>query len=299
VIFYASLAVDQNASSPYVNNVYVLGMNIAGPVQILVSRSQDGGNTWAVAQVAADQQNQDTWEYYRSLTVGKDGAVYAAWMHCTRVGQYFCSNNTDYMLFSRSSDGGVTWSKPSLVMPVHEVPLWCGCYPFGTIPNVYAAAPNTPALGVDNSSGQYAGRLYASLYEWTGTQMRVVVIHSTDGGTTWSKPVPVAPRGETHDQFFPWLSVSPAGLVGVSWFDRRNDPANVSYQAYAAISSDGGESFQPDVQLTTAFSNPNNGHILGDYAGNTWDGPNYFIAAWMDTSNGVSSQDYVGGIRLH
>ncbi|MGB7583535.1 MAG: sialidase family protein [Terriglobales bacterium] len=273
-------------------------MNIAGPVQILVSRSRDGGNTWTVSQVAADRQNQNTWEYYPSLTVGKDGTVYAAWMHCDTVGQYLCTNNTDYMLFSKSSDGGVTWSKPSLVMAVHEVPLQCGCFPFGTIPNVDAAAPNTPGLGVDNSSGPYAGRLYASLYEWTGTQMRVVVIHSTDGGITWSKPFPVAARSETHDQFFPWLSVSPTGLVGVSRLDRRNDPANVDYQAYAAISSDGGESFQPNVQLTKAFSNPNNGHFLGDYSGNTWVGPNYFVAAWMDTSDGISSQDYVGGIRL-
>ena len=142
------------------------------------------------------------------------------------------------------------------------------------------------------------------MFEWTGTQMRVIVIHSADGGTTWSKPVPVAPPTETHDQFFPWLSISPNGLVGVSWFDRRNDPANISYQAYAAISSDGGESFQQNVQLTTAFSNPDNSgyaqgvNFLGHYSGNTWDGPNYFIAAWMDTSDGISSQDYVGGIRL-
>jgi hypothetical protein len=299
IIFYASLAVDQDASSPYANSIYVLGVNIAGPVQVLVSHSRDGGNTWTVAQVAADRLNQDTWEYYPSLAVGKDGVVYAAWMHCDTVGEYFCTNNTDYILFSKSGDGGVTWSKPSLVTAVHEVPIQCGCFPFGTIPNVDAAAPNTPALGVDNGSGPYSGRLYASLYEWTGTQMRVITIHSTDGGTTWSKPVPVAPRGETHDQFFPWISVSPTGLVGVSWLDRRNDPANISYQAYAAISSDGGESFQPNVQLTTAFSNPDNsGYFLGDYAGNTWDGPDYFVAAWMDTSDGISSQDYVGGIRL-
>ncbi len=302
-IFGASLAVDQSAGSPYTNTVYVLGVNDS-PVQVLVSRSRDGGTTWNTAQVAADGPHQFTNEYDPSLAVGKDGTLYAAWMHCDIVGEYFCTNNTDYILFSKSSDGGVTWSRPQLVMSVHEVPGQCGCYPFGQIPNTNVATLNTPALGVDDGGGPYAGRLYASLYEWTGTQMRVVVIHSTDGGTTWSKPVPVAPRGETHDQFFPWLSVSPTGLVGVSWFDRRNDPANIDYQAYAAISSDGGESFQPNIQLTTAFSNPyDTGYnvdfnFLGYYAGNTWDGPNYFVAAWMDTSDGISSQDYVGGIRL-
>jgi hypothetical protein len=299
LIFYASLAVDQTQSSPYANSIYVLGINFAGPTQVLVSRSRDGGNTWTTAQLATTP-NAD--EYNPSLTIGADGTLYAALMRCTldELG-FLCANDTDYMVFSKSSDGGVTWSHPKVVRSVHEVPDSCGCYPFGTIPNTTVYPTNTPALGIDNSSGPYSGRLYATMFEWTGTYMRVLVIHSSDGGNTWSKPVPVAPASETHDQFYPWISVSPSGLVGVSWFDRRNDPANVDYQAYAAISSDGGESFQTNVQLTTASSNPdNNGydHSLGHYAGNTWDGPNYFIAAWMDTSNGIGSQDYVGGIRL-
>jgi hypothetical protein len=299
-IFYASLAVDQTQSSPYANSIYILGINLATSTQVLVAHSRDGGDTWTTAQVAVAPNNAA--EYYPSLTVAGDGALYAAWMHCTLNEQEnLCTNDTNYMLFSKSSDGGVTWSKPKLVMSVHEVPNSCGCFPFGAIPNTTVGAPNTPALAVDDGSGPYSGRLYATMFQWTGTYMRVQVIHSTDGGNTWSKPVPVAPASETHDQFFPWISVSPTGLVGVSWFDSRNDPANVDYQAYAAISSDGGESFQPNVQLTTAFSDPDNyGYdgILGDYAGNTWDGPNYFVAAWMDTSNGVNSQDYVGGIRV-
>jgi hypothetical protein len=299
LISYASLAIDRTQSSPYANSVYVLGIDFAGSGQVVASSSRDGGNTWNTSQVAPFPNSAS--ENYPSLTVDSKGTLYAAWMHCLIYRDSLCQNSTDYMVLSKSSDGGVTWSQPKLVRGIHEVPNSCGCFPFGAIPNTTVGAPNTPALGVDNSSGPYSGRLYATMFEWTGTYMRVGVIRSSDGGDTWSKPVPVAPPSETHDQFFPWISVSPTGLVGVSWFDRRNDPANIDYQAYAAISSDGGESFRTNVQLTTAFSNPdNNGYnnFLGDYAGNTWDGPNYFIAAWMDTSNGVSSQDYVGGIRL-
>jgi hypothetical protein len=36
---------------------------------------------------------------------------------------------------------------------------------------------------------------------------------------------------------------------------------------------------------------------MGDYTGNTWTGDT-FIAAWMDSSNGVDMQEEVGGIRL-
>jgi len=265
----------------------------------LVSHSRDGGSTWTQELVAANANSVD---YNPSLTVGKDGTVYLAWMHCPPAGGgIYCANSIENVAFSQSSDGGVTWSTPRIITKVLEVPSSCGCWDFGAIPNTTVAATNTPALGVDNSSGPYSGRLYATMFEWTGTYMRVQVIHSTDGGSTWSKPVPIAPPSDTHDQFFPWLSVSPNGLVGVSWFDRRNDPANVDYRAYAAISSDGGEGFQPNVQLTKASSNPEfNGSDegLGRYAGNTWDGPDYFIAAWMDTSKGIPSQDYVGGIRL-
>jgi len=114
---------------------------------------------------------------------------------------------------------------------------------------------NYPVIAVDNSNGPYAGNLYLAMYTWAGTYLRVQVIRSTDGGATWSKPVPVAPASDTHDQFFPAISVNPTGLVGVSWLDRRNDPANLSYQAFAAISTDGGKTF-PNTQLTTAFSNP-------------------------------------------
>jgi hypothetical protein len=159
---------------------------------------------------------------------------------------------------------------------------------------------NYPVIAVDNSGGANSGNLYVAMYTWTGIYLRVQVVRSTDGGQTWSKPVPLAPPSDTHDQFFPSISVSPTGLVGVSWLDRRNDPNNIDYQAFAAISTDGGQTF-PNTQLTTAFSNPNvNGgnNWMGDYTGNTWKGDNVFVAAWMDSSNGTDMQEVIGGVRL-
>jgi hypothetical protein len=115
------------------------------------------------------------------------------------------------------------------------------------------------------------------------------------------QPVLLAPKSDTHDQFFPAISVSSTGTVGVSWLDRRNDPNNIDYQAFAAFSDDGGKTFKKNWQLTTAFSDPDtNGtmnHWMGDYTGDTWDG-NTFIAAWMDSSNGFDMQEVVGGVRL-
>lgn len=287
------MTVDTNAGSPYVNSIYVScvmigpnGTNLKN--QVVVSHSNDGGATWHRVNVAPPQTAPDI-DQYTAMTIGKDGTVFLTWMYCdSDAGLHECHDFTQgYMVFSKSSDGGNTWSVPKLVAPAGLI------YP---IPNTQGGyAPNVPAIGVDTSDGPYSGNLYVVMYNWTGTFMQVQVVRSTDGGETWSKPAPVAP-GITHDQFFPWLSVSPTGLVGVSWLDRRNDPNNVNYQAFAGISADGGLSFEPNVQLTTAFSPTD--MLFGDYTGNTWDGPNYFLAAWMDNSNGVSQQDVVGGIRL-
>ena len=286
---YCRMAADTNAESPYVDSVYVSCI-MAGPGtqftqnQVVVSHSNDGGMTWQAAN-AAPIQNFPKQDFDTAMAVGKDGTVYLTWQYCDQ--QTSCDNGLVYMVFSKSSDGGNTWSKPTLVARATVI------FP---VPNTEAIiAPNTPAVAVDAGDGPFSGNLYVAMYNWTGSFMQVVVARSIDGGDTWSKPVPVAP-GITHDQFLPWISVSPTGLVGVTWLDRRNDPKNTDYQAFAGISVDGGLGFQPSVQLTTAFSNPNKG--FGVYDGGTWDGPNYFLAAWMDDSNGVHTQDYVGGIRL-
>jgi hypothetical protein len=229
------------------------------------------------------------------MAVGKDGTVYVTWLHCAGSGpDKACQDGKAYMMFSKSTDGGTTWSPPRLMTKV-LLPT------DSQLPNTRQRVYNYPVIGVDNSDGEHAGSLYVVMYTWTGRYLRVQVICSSNGGTIWSQPVPVAPKTDTHDQFFPSLSVSPAGLVGVSWPDRRNDPANIDYQAFAAISGDGGLTF-PNTQLTKAFSNPdNNGtgnNWMGDYTGNTWAGGD-FIAAWMDSSSGVDMQEVIGGIRLH
>lgn len=85
----------------------------------------------------------------------------------------------------------------------------------------------------------------------------------------------------------------------VNWLDRRNDPSNLMYEAFAAISSNGGTRFSTNVQIATAASNPTddgfNGTFMGDYTGNTWVGKRLY-ASWMDSRGGVNMQDEVGGL---
>ena len=291
VIYYASMVVDTNPNSPWVNSVYVSGVmqNERGVVQVLAAHSTDGGRTWKQTAVGKGQRSP-AFEYFTRTAVGKNGAVYIAWLHCPGAGpDRGCAM---HLMFSKSSDGGNTWSTPRDIATEHAT--------YGLLlPNTKGVGlANYPVIAVDNSDGPYSGNLYVATHHWTGTHLQAQVIRSVDDGKTWSKPVPVAPPTDTHDQFLPTISVSPTGLLGVSWLDRRNDPGDHNYQAFAAISRDGGKSFGHNWQLTKAVSSPEFPGVLQDgYTGNTWSG-NKFIAAWMDSSNGVDMQEVVGGVRL-
>src|ERR1700722_2390896 len=288
------LTVDTSPSR-WANSIYVSGVMSLGPGshkdQVLISHSSDGGATWTQVPVDSVQQYPEEDRFTR-MAVGKDGTVYATWMHCrgkSGSGGGLCP--IVHFMFSRSTDGGNTWSPAQQIATVGMPHYWW-------LPNSDpgVGVDNYPVIAVDNGDGSHAGNLYVTMYTWTGSYLRVQVVSSTDGGITWSLPVSLAAKSDTHDQFFPSISVNNVGLVGVSWLDRRNDPNDIDYQAFAAISSDGGQSF-PNTQLTTAFSNPNtNGgnNWMGDYTGNTWNGQE-FIAAWMDSSNGTDMQEVVGG----
>lgn len=300
----AAVQVDNSPSSPYANATYVSVTQFDSLVvesQISVSHSTDGGNNWTTTTVDPIQIKPIVDQYSR-LAIGIDGTVYLAWQRCVMTGPNInCADTKAQMVLSKSTDGGNTWSAPVTIATVHLVPDTCDCSFFGNLPLTNEPVANMPVIGIDNSQGSHAGYLYAVMYNWTGTQMKVEVATSKDGGDTWNKPVVVAPAAK-HDEFFPSLSVSPSGKVGVSWLDRRNDPLNVSYQPFAAISTNGGASFTKSYAATPNLSDPyldgNGGTYMGDYTGNTWDTNNFFLVTWPDTRNQQFMQDYVGGFRL-
>jgi hypothetical protein len=49
------------------------------------------------------------------------------------------------------------------------------------------------------------------------------------------------------DQNTPGIAVSDDGILGASWYDRRNDPKDICFQEYFSASLDGGVTFLPNV----------------------------------------------------
>jgi hypothetical protein len=292
------LEVDDNAASPFKNSLYVSVTQFAtnNNSQISVTSSHNGGSTFKTV-FASPLAVFPKVAQFSDIAVGGDGTVYLTYMTCTANGPTGnCGSTTATMWFQKSTDGGATWSKAVSVAKVKLAPDSCGAF-YGCLPNTNERVSNIPAIAVDASTGPTKNKLYVVMYTYTsGKQMKVQVASSTNGGTTWSAPK--VPAGTAkHDQFFPWIRVSSTGTVGVSWLDRRNDAANINWDAFAAFSTNGGTSYSANLKLSSAVSNPNNdgfgGTFMGDYTGSAWSGLTLYTAT-MDTRSGVC-QDEVGG----
>ncbi len=270
---------DNSPASPFAGRIYASVQQYRSPLaSVTVSRSTDGGATWRLALAATLPKTQGLFsEGFSHLAVGKDGTVYLAWMASDNG--TFSPNN---MMFAKSTDGGVTWSTPVLVYSATAV---------NSLPNTSIFLPDSPVIAVDTSGGAFSGRLYMTFFNFTGAFMQVLVTQSADGGSTWSTPVPVAPPTATRDQFLPWISVGPDGSASVTWLDRRDDPANVSYRTYLAFSKDGGVSWGRNIPLAKAMSQPTNGD---HFAVNAWVGSTLF-AVWPSMKTGGSLQEVLGG----
>jgi hypothetical protein len=291
------LEVDHNPTSPFKGALYVSATKFNTSVtasQISVSHSNDGGQTWKQIEVDAVQNLAADVDGFSKIAIAPNGTVYVSWMRCvTTTGN--CAGAVGTMYISRSKDGGNTWSLPHRIHKVRLAPASCGSY-YGCLPNTSIQVGDMPVIAVDTSGTSTRGRLYVVDYTWSNNHMRVRVSPSADGGKTWGTPVGIART--THDQFYPWINVSDAGVVGATWLDRREDPSNRNYDAFAATSVDGGATFGGNVRLSSASSNPGTATRMGDYTGNAWTNgvTQKLLAAWTDTRTGTQ-QDEVGGLK--
>lgn len=183
------IAVDSNPTSPFRDRVYVTWTRfIFNPVHgryvqspIAVAFSSDGGQTFSdpeliVGNVLYGQGSRPA--------VGPDGTVYVFWEGATRL----AALNSIWVV--KSTDGGMTWSKPvaisqlRAILPVSNTAFRVNSYPAA------AAAPNgdlyvTWSSLMSDSTGDLCPARTNS-----GCHATALLSKSTDGGTTWSAPVP-------------------------------------------------------------------------------------------------------------
>lgn len=282
------IAVDTNPSSPYRDTVYVAWDTTAdaksapSSTGVQLSRSTDGGRTFSAPTAVSPTGGGQHFGIGADPFVAPDGTVHVAW-----------NDGSQNIEEASSTDGGLSFGPPHVISPTNIA-----------IATVIPAQNSRgvliyPACGADSSSGPARGTLYCSWVDLNGTNgLDVFVSRSTNGGSVWGVPLRVNddPSGQANDQFFQWLSVDPVnGSVNLSWYDTRFDPSHVSTNVFYSRSTDGGLSYAPNVQVTTAPTNETGagadlGNQYGDYEGIAAFG-GIVHPVWTDRRASVASLD--------
>ncbi len=237
-VYYGTLGFQDNAAPPTAG--------VCGVGGLYVYKSVDRGTTWSAPSAAVAPNTQTVFRDKGYVAADATilsphaGSVYVTWDDDEYLGcpQDFATNFSDRrIMFSRSTDGGATWSAP--------LALASGCL----------VAP-VPAVGVD-------GSVYVVWFDCNGGD-RELVRKSTDGGGSFA-PAVVAGAGTLSPRAgdancpnplpgasfragspFPTIATDPTSpnRVYVTWFSCPND-ATAHADVYLSASQDGGSTWSP------------------------------------------------------
>ena len=220
-----------------------------------------------------------------------------------------------------SDDGGSTINDPVTVSGWH-------------MPNEFVRLTSVcPMMAVDSTAGPFKDRVYVVWADARFGASDILLSYSADRGGTWSSPLVVNDNSRHPDkvpnQLLPAVAVNNAGVVAVTWLDRRDDPENLRWRERIRVSLDGGETFEPSVIVseaparfdgserwpTTASTTgggtpvykgdlfrllifaPIHTYIPGDYAGLTADAGGTFHPYWIDNRTGWH-QAWTAAVRV-
>jgi fibronectin type 3 domain-containing protein len=211
----------------------------------------DNGASWT--QVVLPSAGFGQYDIGGNIKIGPDGTVYAIWNRLT----YGAGQTGESIVFSKSVNGGATWSAPVVAATTALLSFGNNSLPPAQDDRGINAFGS---LDIDsNPASAYYGRLYVAFADFpsgtiSGTNTNTYVVASTNGGTSWNTRVKVNDdAGTSATQFFPWMSVDPTdGTVNVSWYDTRADANNRRTQVYYARSSDGASTFEANINVTDA-----------------------------------------------
>lgn len=159
----------------------------------------------------------------------------------------------------RSEDGGETFTEP-------EVAFRVGNHSWPYAQTEMTSAFTLPIVIWDRTDGPHGDNIYAVWDQVRDGTSDIWFRRSTDGGRSWSDQMrlndndPPAPGAPLDDRMIPVVEVNRDGVVGVAWYDRRRDETRRCWELYFTSSSDGGETFGPNVPVASAPSCPPPAH---------------------------------------
>lgn len=229
------------ATGTFANRAYVSWTQfnlISGNIR--VAFSDDRGQTWLGAKNVSGSGVQGSMP-----VVGRNGAVYVFWQAGNAI------------QLARSTNGAGSFSAAQTISSAQP------------ISDTNFRRPLYPSAAIDLSGGPFDGSLYVVWADQRFGDPDIVLIRSTDGGSTWSSPTRVNPDPQANgrDQFLPWVAVDETGTVLVKWYDRSHDAANVRQHVLVAASHDGGRQFDLPERATDVDTDGGRPDFCGDYCG--------------------------------
>jgi sialidase-1 len=160
--------------------------DLPSDIDVGVMRSADNGETWTPVQRILDFDSSEPGSQGNGvgdpavLVDAKSGAIFVAalWSKGPRAwagsGPGLTPAETGQLVLTKSTDDGVTWSKPISITPQVKDPAWRLCF-------------NGPGNGIQLRDGTL---VFAAQFKGADDFPRSCFIASTDGGETWK----ISPR---------------------------------------------------------------------------------------------------------
>ncbi|MBV9479608.1 MAG: hypothetical protein JO249_02500 [Acidobacteria bacterium] len=197
-----------------------LAVNATNPRQLVaafqvnaaVAYSEDGGQSWTIAQGTAPPDYKRSGDV--SITYDNRGRAFLCYIAFDKLGtmNYWAHGATRNGIFvRRSPDGGRTWESTPVAVIAHQ-----------SDPGI--PFEDKPYIVADTTHSRYAGNLYVGWTEFSLLKSVILFSRSTDGGMTWSPPIEISsheglPRDETGSVEGFIGAVGSDGTLYVVWAD--------------------------------------------------------------------------------
>jgi hypothetical protein len=187
------------------------------------------------------------------------------------------------LVILRSRDGGQTVEPTSIADVYYD----------SRVPQL-----SMSSLAIDRSTGPFRQRMYAVWPDARAAERtQIFLSYSSNGGKTWSAPRVVSDDegalkpGDRPNNFMPMVAVNRKGVVGISWYDRRDNPDNLGYWPRFCASLDGGRTWLPSTRVSTSANlvtdDKETRFNSGDTAGLPADADGVFHPLWIDNRTGI------------